>query len=523
MSQRTKRKMSSCSMKMNSQHFLVADIEESNGRTKKIRINFDSPRTFEAANLLGIKLEDCIEKPKEEFYNPDVEERIAELRYNYHKKGVQDKIRSLVKLREELAKVSRKKKVNVNSESVSKKLEKTSSALPEIWKEREKLSPQDKKKLADLLKRTWSTAHLTDAAASKNGSLSPAPPLKSSQISSPKREQKTTDIAKLHKKAQEALKKINSSKLLGPKYAIERLLSSERECCGKLTKSNFAPEKSTSSMSDHKSSGGMSKYGPNSNRDKEHFWKKRAEQADENYEKSQRILRNIEDKMKSAADKAEQSLFTKALMANNTNGRNVNEIKESSYKQADEIAAKRRFNYMRKAMKIMDSKKRKQQVLSENIKSNHEKYETKKEKQKELYLQKKEEEQLAIEELRRFTYAKSTRVKQSTKGSLEGDERREIFDEMQKLHFDLQKEKIQRIKQTDIVRRKQLLDMQLFIQEQRNRTTEEFKKREHMKPKNQNIIDAVSKMLENRSAKESSEQFIKLINQKLDLGLQLPK
>jgi hypothetical protein len=81
----------------------VAVLVESNGsRFIRYRLNFDSPRTSEAAAQLGITFADCLKRPKENFFVPGVDEKIAQLRYDHHCLRVQDSLKSVRDLRNEI-------------------------------------------------------------------------------------------------------------------------------------------------------------------------------------------------------------------------------------------------------------------------------------------------------------------------------------------------------------------------------------------------------------------------------------
>ena len=90
---------------------VILFTDKSDHKCRHYKINFDSPHTQEAASKLGITLTDCIKllnlliysnRPKETFFSPGIEKKIALLKYNHHCQKVEDKIRYINDLREEI-------------------------------------------------------------------------------------------------------------------------------------------------------------------------------------------------------------------------------------------------------------------------------------------------------------------------------------------------------------------------------------------------------------------------------------
>ncbi len=75
-------------------------------------LNFNSPRTREAAATLGILFEDCkmryrprfiFDRTKAQFISETADRELAELRYRRHRKKVSENIRRVSDLRRELS------------------------------------------------------------------------------------------------------------------------------------------------------------------------------------------------------------------------------------------------------------------------------------------------------------------------------------------------------------------------------------------------------------------------------------
>eukprot|EP01022_Parablepharisma_sp_SALTPOND_P028540 TRINITY_DN71118_c1_g1_i1.p1 TRINITY_DN71118_c1_g1~~TRINITY_DN71118_c1_g1_i1.p1 ORF type:complete len:521 (-),score=67.08 TRINITY_DN71118_c1_g1_i1:63-1625(-) len=448
-------------------------------RSCKKPLNFDSPRTSAAASLLGITYEDCIERTIDDFIVPGVDRKIAELRYNYHKTVIEDKLQNIRKMREEVSKAEQKQLLKQCAEEPARK---QPNPAVELWREKANLTSKEKDKLAKLLKKSWSATHFFETAKPMSKHVE-KPPLK-----------------EVRDKAKESLDRINANKYIAPRNSVERLLSTGRECCG----ISFVKRYSVQRSSLNKSIGSRILTAKNS------VWEQKAAQADSNWEKSQEALARIEQKLKEAAEKVEKALFTKSLLAANV-GRNTNEMRVNFHKRNLSNAAQRQDSYILKANKIDEYKRKKELMLTQGINQLKEKWQEKKISQTNRLNQKKYEESAYLEELRQKVNAKSSRD-----NSVTTLEHKEYWKEMQRLNLMVQKEKIDRIKRIELYKRKQLLNLcttaqgSKIIADKTSRGSSEGKS-------TGKVYEYATKLLE----KTRSEQVIRLLNKKLDLGLDL--
>ncbi len=83
----------------------------------------------------------------------------------------------------------------------------------------QKLRPIDRKKLLEFVQQSWKEVQMLKRATS------PQHPGRERL-----REEQQKRLASLKARARESLERVNSSKYLGPRKSIERLLSTDREC-----------------------------------------------------------------------------------------------------------------------------------------------------------------------------------------------------------------------------------------------------------------------------------------------------
>ncbi len=109
----TKQGQGSMATERQEPHMVVKDrvliyMEEQGHRCLKRKLDFDSPRTLEAAGKLGITFEDCLKRcvlsstlssPRSEFFTPGADSRVAQLGYDRHCLKIHDTILSVYKLR----------------------------------------------------------------------------------------------------------------------------------------------------------------------------------------------------------------------------------------------------------------------------------------------------------------------------------------------------------------------------------------------------------------------------------------
>jgi len=83
---------------------------ESNAiKCSRIKIDFNTPRTQEAASQLSISFKDCVKRQKSEFFEETTDERIAQLAYERHCMRVADNIKEIYQMRREIVKKQKKK------------------------------------------------------------------------------------------------------------------------------------------------------------------------------------------------------------------------------------------------------------------------------------------------------------------------------------------------------------------------------------------------------------------------------
>lgn len=87
-------------------------LEKQKNSCIRFEINFDTPRTQEAARILGLKFDDCIKKPIRQFSILGVDERVIKLRYVNHLNQIEKNIKEINIIRKDIVKAQRKESRN---------------------------------------------------------------------------------------------------------------------------------------------------------------------------------------------------------------------------------------------------------------------------------------------------------------------------------------------------------------------------------------------------------------------------
>lgn len=192
------------------------------------------------------------QRNKEEFFKPGVDEKIAQLRFDHHRLRVQDSLKSVRDLRNEIVRRDQKKQESAVSENKAEIMSKAlntfhsrisqKTAFPKSpkknhTKERSKsttpvpmpnstkthLMPAEKKRMIDFVTKTWK--EINAIKKQENDTLSRGKTI--SQI----KESDKEELAPRYKAKDTIIcKGQNGEFYMSPRKSQERLLSTDREC-----------------------------------------------------------------------------------------------------------------------------------------------------------------------------------------------------------------------------------------------------------------------------------------------------
>lgn len=135
------------------------------GKQQSCELNFDSPRTQRAAEILGITIQDCFMKNQSKFFTCNTDKRIAQLAYEHHCNKVERNIKDLYDVRQRLIKKEEEDAAAGRREGPSLKRKTLPGHFPNPVKEllctdtaidvNKVMGHAERAELLEYLRRTW--------------------------------------------------------------------------------------------------------------------------------------------------------------------------------------------------------------------------------------------------------------------------------------------------------------------------------------------------------------------------------
>ncbi len=470
----------------------VLFVEHDGARYVKHMLDFGSPRTAEAAGQLGISYEDCIRRPKMEFFVPGVDAKIAQLRFDHHRLRVQDALLSVHRLRQEILKQKRPAEDEPAKKSVPQGIVLFSQA-PETDRsgsvtaaKKEYLCPAERKRVLEAVQHALTRIEVQKTETVQASSSPPKKDDKARKSPPPYKELMMSSGRPVERTARDSFSMTRYTGTKKGKYDLTGLVPFGRVKRRYPSLANQVAERRSEGI-----------QAVEERRYKEQLQAQRDAEADLRWRHRRNELHELETKLKQAHDKFEHTMCQRAQLANM--GRNVCDVKARSSLMVSEEISQRETVYRATAMHISEAKRNRQRQITLERIHRHEDNERSRREHSEAVFRLKCDQARSLESLRGMMARKLE--KDGAALDLSAEERKEYWREMRRLNVMVQQENLTRIGRIAEKKRRRIWETHAMISE-RNRK---------LRGREQSVPRATVREAEMKTARQTEERFERLL------------